>query len=116
MDRLLTMDKEQFVARMQSEVRAILEGIADAVNDAPQGNVISGSEMRVRDLMGELRRKAFETAVQMRIDSTEPSFSPSQGHFRQQQAEQGAVQPWHAERERSDGAEPDPLARRRGRQ
>ena len=44
MDRLLTMDKEQFVARMQAEVRQTLEQIADAVNDAPTGRVISGSE------------------------------------------------------------------------
>ena len=61
-----------------------MEQIADEVNAAPTGNVISGSEMQVRDLMAELRRKAFETAdfgelsrvVQMRIDSTESNFSP----------------------------------------
>jgi hypothetical protein len=80
MDRLLTMDREQFIARMESEVRRTLEQIATAVNEAPTGNVISGSEMRVRDLMAELRRKAFQTAVQMRIDSTESSFSPSEGY------------------------------------
>lgn len=39
-------------ARMRAEVRQVLERIADAVNDAPQGNVVSGSEMRVTDLMG----------------------------------------------------------------
>jgi hypothetical protein len=111
MDRLLTMDKEQFVARMQAEVRRVLEGVADAVNEAPQGNVISGSEMRVRDLMGELRRTAFETALQMRVDSTESSFSPSEGGGRRAQAEQGAGQPEHGERERAGGPDPDALAR-----
>ena len=85
MDRLLTMDKEQFIARMQAEFRQTFEQIADAVNDARDGNVISGSEMRVRDVMAELRRKAFETAVQMRIDSTESSFSPSAGRIGQSQ-------------------------------
>lgn len=114
MDRLLTMDKQEYVARMQAEVRQVLEGIADAVNDAPQGNVISGSEIRVRDLMAELRRKAFETALQMRIDSTESSFSPSQGRGGQGEAEQGASQPQHGERERAGGPGPGPLARRRG--
>lgn len=34
------------------------------------GNVINCSKIQVRDLMAELRQKAFETAVQMRIDST----------------------------------------------
>jgi hypothetical protein len=115
MDRLLTMDKEQFIARMQAEFRQTFEQIADAVNDARDGNVISGSEMRVRDVMAELRRKAFETAVQMRIDSTESSFSPSQGRVGQQQTKQGALQPQHAERQRAPQSEPGALARRRRR-
>jgi len=88
MDRLLTMDKEQFVTQMQAEVRRVLEGVADAVNEAATGNVINGSEMQVRDLMAEFRRKAFETAMQMRIDSTESSFSPSEGCQGQQQGKQ----------------------------
>ena len=86
MDRLLTMDKEQFVARMQQEMRRTLERIADAVNDAPTGRVISGSEAQVRDLVAEFRRQAFETAVQMRVDSTESSFSPSGGRGRPAEA------------------------------
>lgn len=91
MDRLLTMDKEQFIAEMQAEVRRILGQVADAVNGAPTGNVISGSEMAVREAMAELRQKAFEKAVQMRIDSTESSFSPSEGRGRQGQTEQGPL-------------------------
>jgi hypothetical protein len=83
MERLLRMDAEQFIARMQIEARQVLDQIAAAVNDAPDGKVISGSEMRVKDLMAEFRRKAFETAVQMRIDSTESSFFPSQGRIGQ---------------------------------
>lgn len=113
MDRLLRMDKEQFVSRMQAEVRQVLEQVADAVNDAPDGNVINASEMRVRDLMAELRRRAFEAAVQMRIDSTESSFSPSEGRGGQGQGEQGAVQPQHADQQRADRPEPGPVARPR---
>jgi hypothetical protein len=90
MDRLLTMDKQEYVSRMQAECRRIMEQIADTVNAAPTGNVINGSEMQVRDLMAELRCRAFETAVQMRIDSTESSFSPSQGPLGQSQREEGA--------------------------
>ena len=87
MDRLLKMDKEQFACRMQADIRRILDQVAEAVNDAPQGHVISGSEVPVRDLMAELRQKVFQTAVQMRIDATEASFSPSEGCPRQVQAE-----------------------------
>jgi len=87
MERLLTMDKEQYITAMQAECRKIMEQIADAVNDAPTGKVISGSEMQVRDLMALLRAKAFEMAVQMRIDSTESTFSPSEGRDGQAQGE-----------------------------
>jgi hypothetical protein len=90
MDRLLTMDKQEYVSRMQGECRRIMDQIADVVNAAPSGKVISGSEMEVRDLMAELRRRAFEMAVQMRIDSTESTFSPSQGCVGPSQREEGA--------------------------
>jgi hypothetical protein len=101
MDRLSTMDKQEYVSRMQTECRRILEEVADAVNTAPTGNVISGCEMEVRDLMGEFRRKAFETAVQMRIDSTESSFSPSKRRIVQAQGKQGDRSPQHLKRERT---------------
>jgi hypothetical protein len=116
MDRLLTMDQEQFIARMQAEVRRTLEQVAAAVNGAADGNVISGSEMRVRDVMVELQRKVFETAVQMRIDSTESSFSPSQGLIEQEQTEQGAKPSQHAEHQRADRSEPGAVVRRRRRE
>ena len=83
MDRLLPMDKDEYVRQMRVEVDRILGQIADAVNNAPDGNVINASEMQVRDLMTELRRAAYEKAVQMRIDSSESSFSPSEGRGRQ---------------------------------
>jgi hypothetical protein len=102
MDRLLAMDADAFAARMQAEFQRVMKRVADAVNAAPTGNVISGSEMQVRDLLAEFRRKAFETAVQMRIDSTESSFSPSQGHDGQDQGKQGVVPAKHAKRQRAD--------------
>ena len=106
MDRLLTMEKQEYVSRMEGECRRIMERIADAVNGARSGNVISGSEMQVRDLMAELRQKAFETALQMRIDSTESNFSPSKGRGGQSEGRQRARQPRHIERERA----PEPVA------
>jgi hypothetical protein len=115
MDRLLKMDKGQFVVRMQAEVRRILEQVADAVNDAPEGNLINGSEVAVRDLMAVLREKVFQEAVQMRINATEASFSPCDRCAGPAEAEQGASQPQHDERQRADRVPPDPLAcRRRG--
>jgi hypothetical protein len=102
MERLLSLDKEQFVERMQVECRRVMEQVADAVNAAPTGNVISGSELQVRDLLAEFRRKAFETAVQMRIDATESSFSPSEGRDDGPgQGRQGPVSAKHAKRQRT---------------
>ncbi len=101
MDRLLTMDKQEYVSRMQVECRRIMEQVADAVNAAPTGNVISGSEMQVRDLMAELRCTAFEVAVQMRIDSTESSFSPSKGRIGQSQGKQGGQVARHGDHKRA---------------
>jgi hypothetical protein len=98
MERLLVVDKQAYASRMQAECRRIMESVMEAVNSAPPGNVISGSEMEVRDLMGDLRRIAFETAVQMRIDSTESSFSPSEGRQRSGPAEQGPGQPQRGQR------------------
>ena len=102
MDRLLTMDTDALARRMQAEFLLVMKQVGEAVNAAPTGNVISASEMAVRDLMAEFRRKAFETAVQMRIDSTESSFSPSPGRNGQNQGQQGPVRSKHANRQRAD--------------
>ena len=115
MERLLTMDKEPFIADMQAQVGQILGRVADAVNDAPTGNVISGSELAVRDAMAELRQRVFEKAVPMRLDSTESSWSPSEGRDGQSPAEQGPPATDRAERQRADGVASRPLLRpRRG--
>jgi hypothetical protein len=111
MERLLLMDKDQFLQQMQNDVRRILGQVADAVNNAPDGNVISGSEIAVRDAMVELQRRAFETAVQMRIDSTESNFSPSQGRIGQIKGEQGTLAADGAERQRTDRTVANPVVR-----
>jgi hypothetical protein len=126
MERLKQMDKEEFVRTMQGEVRAALERVADAVNGAAEGRVINGSEQAVREAMVELQRKSFEKALQMRVDSTESTFSPSQGRGGEgHAASPGAGVPPHAEPQRVAGTQPDPVAggrprpggsrRRRGR-
>jgi hypothetical protein len=113
MDRLLQMDKERYVREMLAEAEATFRQIADAVNHAPDGSVINGSEMEVRDAMAGLRQTSFEKAVQMRIDSTESSFSPSQGSAGQAQAQQGPQPADDSDDQRPDPGRPRPLARRR---
>lgn len=116
MDRLLCMDRDEYLRQMRQEVDRILGQVADAVNAAPDGKVINGSEMQVRDLMNELRKTAYEKAVQLRIDATEADFFPSAGRGRPTQAEQGACGSQHADGQRADRDPADPLVRRRRRQ
>lgn len=64
---------------MRAEFERTMEEVAKAVNDAPDGRWIRGSEEKVRDVMAEFRRIAFEKALQMRTDAAEASFPPSEG-------------------------------------
>ena len=73
------LSREQFIEALRRRVEETLGRVADAINAAPPGQVIAGSEERVRDLFGELRREAFEQGVQMRIDAAEAAFPPSGG-------------------------------------
>ena len=73
------LSRDEFVAQMREKMEAMLGKVADAINEAPPGHVISGSEEQVRDLFADLRRQAFETGLQMRVDAAEAAFSPSEG-------------------------------------
>ena len=82
------LSRDEFIRQMRQEMEETLGQVADAINEAPPGQIISGSEEQVRDLFADLRQKAFETAVQMRVDAAEAAFPPSEGpEHRQDQAE-----------------------------
>ena len=68
---------ELFVESMREEVDQYLKQIAEAVNQAPDGAWISGSEEKVRDIAAAMRQRIFEQAVQQRVDAAEAAFSPS---------------------------------------
>ena len=68
---------EQFMESMREEVDDFLKQIMEAVNEAPDGEWISGSEEQVRDLTGAMRQRIFERAVQRRVDAAEAAFPPS---------------------------------------
>jgi hypothetical protein len=73
------LSRDEFIQAMRQKMEAMLGRVADAVNDAPPGRVIAGSEEPVRDLFAEFRQQAFEAAVQMRLDAAEAAFPPSEG-------------------------------------
>jgi hypothetical protein len=73
------LSREEFIQQMPKKMEEALGKVADAVNEAPPGRIIAGSEEEVRDLFAGLRKDAFETALQMRIDAAEAAFPPSEG-------------------------------------
>jgi len=79
MDRLTQLDKDEYIRRMRARFEEAMKQVASAVNAAPDGHLINGSEEACRDVLGEFQRAAYETALQMRVESTEQTvaFSPS---------------------------------------
>lgn len=68
---------EQPAESMKGEVEQYLMEAMEAVNGAPDGEWLAGSEERLRDLSAEMRRRTFERAVQQRVDAAEAVSSPS---------------------------------------
>lgn len=82
------ISRDEYISQMRQEIEEMLGQVADAINDAPPGQIISGSEEKVRDLFGDLRKRAYEKGLQMRINVAEASFPPSQGRdYGQDQAQ-----------------------------
>src|SRR5437764_12129848 len=73
------LSRDEFIAQMRAKMEGMLGQVADAINDAPPGHIISGSEEQVRDLFADLRHQAFEKGLQMRVDAAEAAFPPSEG-------------------------------------
>jgi hypothetical protein len=73
------MSRDEFIRRMRAKFEETLARVADAINEAPPGQIIAGSEEQVRDLFADLRQQAFETGLQMRVDAAEAAFPPSEG-------------------------------------
>jgi len=78
MEPMPKMSRDEYIKQMRREMEEILGQVADAINEAPAGHVISGSAEKVRDLFADLRKRAYEKGVQMRI-AAEAAFPPSEG-------------------------------------
>jgi hypothetical protein len=88
MEPMPKMSREEYLAQMRAKMEAMLGQVADAINNAPDGYIISGSEEKVRDLFAEMRQQAFEMGLQMRVDTAEAAFSPSEAPTDQQEPAQ----------------------------
>jgi len=69
---------EQLTKAMDTEYQKLVQQVKDAVNLAPDGAVISGSEELVREATARFRQKVYEKAVQLRTQAAQAAFSPSE--------------------------------------
>ena len=80
MEGLAKIEKDELIQRLRAKFEESMAQLTEAVNDAPDGHLIDGSEERCRDVLDEFRRVAYEMAAQMRVEATEarPDFSPGE--------------------------------------
>jgi hypothetical protein len=116
MERLVQVNREQLAAELRLEMEQALAKVMDAVNAAKDGRLIEDSELPVFHLMKELEARVFQKALQLRVDSTESTFSPSEEPRRQDQAEQGPGRVLKADDAGSCGRAAHPLLRQNRRQ
>ena len=97
------LDREAYQNQMRAEFERVLQGVTDAVDNAPQGRVIRDSEEKARDALDRFRRIAYEKAIQMKVNAAEAAFPPSeQRDDGEEETAQGKAAHQHAERQRAD--------------
>ena len=75
----------------ESEVAELMAEVHRAVDTAPDGYIIAGSEEAVREAMARFRERVYQKAVQLKADAGASAFSPSDGKGQPPAvAEQGA--------------------------
>ena len=79
MDESPRMTADALAKLLQERVPELAEKIVAAVNAAPDGLWIAGSEERVRSDGHEFLRAAFEAALQQKLEAAEAAFPPSAG-------------------------------------
>lgn len=73
----LQISEEQLKEAMQSAYNEFITGTVNALNTARDGKIIPDSELPVRDLAAEFRKKAYEKAIELKVQAADAAFSPS---------------------------------------
>lgn len=77
MDSLPKLDRVAYREALRIELERVVQDIGDAVDNAPVGKIIRGSEEQARDALDRFRQVAYEKALQMKINAAEAAFPPS---------------------------------------
>jgi hypothetical protein len=117
MDASPKISAEALRTFLHGKVDELAETLTDAVNAARPGHLINDSEELVRVAMDELRRAAFEAAVQQKVNAAEAAFSPSGGPYDgSQEKKQGPAAQEDIDGERLHSGRTSLVAFRRGRE
>lgn len=93
------MDREAIKRELTQQFQQSLDEAIEAVEEAPDGRWIAGSEWQIRDIFQRLMQQSFQTLLQAKLDTAdEAAFSPSGPVAGEDATEQGT-----AERGRADG-------------
>ena len=77
MDGGLMITPEALRQRLAGDMARMLETVAAALNAARDGQWIADSEEPVREALAQLRQRAFEEGMQLKVEAAEGAFSPS---------------------------------------
>jgi hypothetical protein len=84
------LSAQDLLEQLRGRFEALCRDVADAVNQAPAGQVINASEEKVGDLLADFRTATFQAALQLRLEAAQAASPPSAApHDRQAPAEQG---------------------------
>ena len=72
-----SISTQQLKKALGGDFDTLLQEVVDAVNQAHPGRIIADSEEPVRQATAVFRRRLYAKAVQLRLQQSEPAFSPS---------------------------------------
>lgn len=76
MNKDVRITAEQLRQAVHGDMEKLLDQVTGAVNTAPDGAVISGSEEAVRDAAARFCRLGYERAIQLQSESRGSGFLP----------------------------------------
>ena len=72
-----TFSADALLQQLRGRFEQLCQDVAGAVNAAPAGQIINGSEEQVRDLFADFRQATYQAALQLRTDAAQAAFPPS---------------------------------------
>ena len=79
MDGALVAEVGLLKADVKADLERCLEKIVASVNAATPGRLLADTEEITRDALHEFSRRAYQQALQRKIDAAEAAFPPSGG-------------------------------------